>query len=119
MPRLSPAGMATVSAGPANPSPTSSRMDLINPRRWFASCSVGTPSAISSAARSMSEPLGELFDQPLRLLHVSVDEIGHARRVPAKQRRGDLAMLLFRGALLDAVLQDDQPVPVGPVPELV
>src|SRR2546428_13861196 len=103
MPRLSPAGMATVSAGPANPSPTSRRLDRINPRRWLASWSVGTPRAISSAARTLSEPCGEFLDEPLAFPAGPMAEVRHARYVPPQKRRRDLAMPLFGGALLDAV----------------
>src|SRR2546425_1212110 len=84
MPRLSPAGMATVSAGPANPSPTSRRIDRINPRRWLASWSVGTPRAISSAAPTRSEPLGELLVFDGRLVGVLLGGEGGGEGVERK-----------------------------------
>src|ERR1700730_1116052 len=48
-----------------------------------------------------------------------MDQVRHPSRIPSKQCRGDLTVLLFRGALLDAVLQDDQAIAVRPVPELI
>src|SRR5256885_81529 len=97
MPRLSPAGIATVSAGPANGGPVRIRTLASTPRRPAASCSVATPVATRRRARSASDAIGELGDEPVGGLDVPVREARNLARRARPQRGRDLDVLLRRG----------------------
>src|SRR5690242_20262224 len=118
MPRLSPAGMATVIAGPAKAGPASRRTPHARPRRPSASWMVATPKAIR--VRAVSAELAEdgmLLHQLERRLDMRTHAVGGEPDVACADGGSDLAMLALDLALLALHLDDDQTVPIGPVPQ--
>src|SRR5205814_2547012 len=116
MPRLSPAGMPTVTAGPANGSPTSKRTSRTRCRRPAASCSVATPSSTSRAARKLLE---RVLDQGSRVGDVLPDHLRDRPRLARPHGLRDRDVLAGRGERGDVAAHEDDPVAVGPFPEPV
>src|SRR3954453_9016174 len=101
MPRLSPAGSATVIAGPAKAGPTRSRTPLANPRRPSASCTVATPKEIRALAISAWIAEDSVFLHQLqRGFDMRSHEARRHRDIARANGGGDFAVLPLDLALL-------------------
>src|ERR1700674_3275790 len=124
MPRLSPAGSATVIAGPAKAGPTIRPMPLARPRRPSDSCTVATPKLTRAFAMSLTTDgtlteFGMLLHKPQRGGDMAAHQVGRKPRVAHPDGRGVLAMFPFALPLLTLDLDDDQAIAVGAVPQAV